>query len=330
MTTLDIYVGPSWEPFTPQTFRANGGGGSHLMMVQFAELCGLMLDQVRVYTSVADRPYLFENENWHSYQHFSSREPAELFINYRRPEISAQRGARNIFWTQDLHHGDAITEEWAKEYEAFVVLSDFHLRRFSERYPFIPKEKFRVIRNGVDLRDFLAPPKPRAKRVVYASAPDRGLAKVVSDWPLILEAEPDAELIVLWPWTPTQVQSNAALCERVRLGIGRLSNATLVGRVNRNRVIDIMQHARCLYYPCNFPETSCVTVMDAACAGMDVVCPGTGALAETAPFWTPPGEMLNNVLLSLSGRLMKAPRDLSRYSFEGIFFDHWVPLLQPA
>ena len=124
-------------------------------------------------------------------------------------------------------------------------------------------------------------PLPRPPRAYYASHPGRGLAMLLGAWPHIRGAVPEAELLL---YGSAAIYNQADSPEETALftQAATLPGITLMGAVGKKQLQAGARTCRLLAYPNTFPETSCLTALEAMAAGCAVVAPMYGALAETA------------------------------------------------
>ena len=145
--------------------------------------------------------------------------------------------------------------------------------------------KWVVLPNGCEPSDYLAGQEKIPGRVIYASSPDRGLHLLLQCWPQIKKRVPSAHLKVFYnldDWIKnlgsienSHFQHISELGRRARyvdLCLQRMAELSVekIGSVSRNRIIQEMNEATVLAYPCDtvrFTEGFSVTTMEACAAG---------------------------------------------------------------
>src|SRR5262249_37896162 len=113
-----------------------------------------------------------------------------------------------------------------------------------------------------------------APRLCFASLPDRGLEPLLLAYPSIRKAIPDLELRVC---CATEEDQDAHLRELTAV----LPGARHEGALSQRALAQAFAGSAALAYPCVWPETSCITAMDAMAAGAGVIATAFCALPET-------------------------------------------------
>jgi glycosyltransferase involved in cell wall biosynthesis len=124
----------------------------------------------------------------------------------------------------------------------------------------------------------------------YFSSYDRGLHILLTMWPAIRKAVPDATLDIYYGWNifDNRYQNNKQMMQvkaTIVKQIGMLSEKGVRehGRVGHAELAKAMKDISVWLYPTEFPEINCITALKTASANMDQVCTDVGALPETAP-----------------------------------------------
>lgn len=130
----------------------------------------------------------------------------------------------------------------------------------------------------------------RAHSAGYFSSYDRGLRILLTMWPAIHKAVPDATLDIYYGWNlfdalhrdnKQMMHVKAAMIQQIDM----LSNKGVKehGRVGHEELARAMQGIGVWLYPTEFPEINCITALKTASANMHQVCTDVAALPETAP-----------------------------------------------
>lgn len=135
-------------------------------------------------------------------------------------------------------------------------------------------------------------------RAVYCSSPDRGLHRVLEQWPRIKRAVPHASLRIFYrlePWlrqfdeTPyfPDIERNRARALYIEEALRRLRGPewgiTVVDSVSHNEVLYEMRQAKVLLHPCetmSWSEGFSCTVIDACASGALPIISDCDALGE--------------------------------------------------
>jgi tetratricopeptide (TPR) repeat protein len=194
-----------------------------------------------------------------------------------------------IFWT-----GDAFDQPFVEtlagrdaraEIDLFMLQSDWQIETFHAHHQ-VPMSQ--IVRTTLGAAATAAVPalRPssgvRARRLVYASTPFRGLEGLLDVFPRIRAACPDAELDV---FSSMQVYGVSEADDKKQFDAlyrkARQPGVTLVGTVPQMELAARLQQARVLAYPNHYAETFCIAAVEAQAAGCAVVTSSLGALPET-------------------------------------------------
>jgi len=212
------------------------------------------------------------------------------WVVYRDPEFFSRKilPAHNIYWfiAQDVEY--ALTEEQAKRIDRYVCLCPEHASYTEKRFPFL-RGKICLSSNGVR-RDVIerierdVPISRNPKKLIYASSPDRGLQVILENWFRIREAVPGAELTVCYGFENmnkiAEVRPELSALRQSLEGLLEQPGITWKGRLNQVELYNEWFSAGIWWYPTNWPETSCITCMDAQACGAVPVCSDYWALKQ--------------------------------------------------
>jgi glycosyltransferase involved in cell wall biosynthesis len=138
--------------------------------------------------------------------------------------------------------------------------------------------------------------------LVYTSTPFRGLLLLLLAFPLIRASIPDCRLRVfssmgVYQFTPEQDPLYQVLYALAR----DLPGVEYLGSVPQPALAAALAEADMLAYPNIFPETSCITVMEAMAAGCLVCTSNLAALPETTAGFGFLMEMPGDAMMSARG-----------------------------
>lgn len=211
-------------------------------------------------------------------------------------------GTRHILWT-GLAPDQPFVAPLAQPdiralFDGFAMVSEWQADCFHQAFGLDPA-RIGILRNaaGPAFADLfpdgpILPVKSGPPTLCYTSAPYRGLDRLLSAFPLIRAAVPDARL---------EVYSSMAVYDALLDPFRPLYDAargepgvTYHGSVAQPALAGALRRAAMLAYPNTFAETSCIAVMEAMAAGCTVVTSDLGALAETGAGFVelmpPPGD----------------------------------------
>jgi glycosyltransferase involved in cell wall biosynthesis len=166
----------------------------------------------------------------------------------------------------------------------FFAVSKFHAQSICEHSGF-PPEKARVIGNGVELSYFNGEETRQPNRLIYSSAPYRGLALMPAIFSELKKIHRDLELHVFSgfqiydtdkPFQGPQV----AEFEKIKAALGKLPGCFLHGNIVQSALARELMRSSIYVYPNFVLESCCITAMEAQAAGCAVVTSALGALPE--------------------------------------------------
>ena len=292
---------PHWaEVWGPDALTESGCGGSEEAVVYLA----------RELSSTGFSPHVYgpwrppggievrDGVWWHDIRDFDPCESGVPVVAHRAPWVQRDSafGKRPVYvWHHDHDYPDEVwTAEIAKATRHLFV-SRWQERELLKKIGLEPGAvRGGVVGNGVPREEFdvsnrALPPPRDARRVFYASQPQRGLLPLLKAWPKVLEAEPEAVLDVYYGWQTAEAlarSSQPRLWETIReidALLRESQRVNVVGRLPQARLSEEMLRSGVLAYPCTYPEVSCVTGLRAAAAGCAVVYTKVAALPETMP-----------------------------------------------
>lgn len=193
---------------------------------------------------------------------------------------------KNILW-QHLNYNEPLTQGmfnkfFVRSIDAFVYVSHWQYEKF--RYVFsCPTENVYIIKNAIDPIEFVERPKGEKIRLIYTSAPFRGL-KILLDAFEMLDRD-DVELDV---YSSTIVYGSdyhkahgleyKNLFDRAE----SMKGVNYHGYASNTEIITALQQAHIFAYPSVFEETCCLSMIEAGAAGCSIVSHNLGAIYETA------------------------------------------------
>ena len=195
-----------------------------------------------------------------------------------------------------------------------VCLTKWHKNKFIEQFP-ESKDKIQVIGNGVSLHEIFkgkgAPEYTEPKRLekyleyedsfsakvssknkisrinikyfekipnqfVYTSHAERGLAKVLEDWPSIKQKFPNASLKISTPEYGLEYFEDNFLSL-----LDNLDDVEFLGTLGRQEYIELLKSSEYWYYPSNYEETFCITALEMLACMVKPVTYEAAGLKET-------------------------------------------------
>lgn len=278
------------EDWTPRSWEKGGLGGSETAIIKLAEGFAKMGHRMITYGEMKEPGYYYGGA-YRPRDMFRADVHSDMFIAWRMPEAADWEVYTDclVLWTHDVDFQDRLTPSRARKFDYIVVLTEWHKKHMLDVYPFLKKNKIKVIGNGIDLNRFTdaAFETKSSNRVIYSSSPDRGLDIILEHiWPKVVEAVPDAELHVYYGWDSYDKISEYT-------GMGKNFKAKMVdlflksknvvqhGRINQNELAKEFEKSTVWLYPTYFAETYCITAIEAQLGGAIPITNHLAGLSET-------------------------------------------------
>ena len=195
-----------------------------------------------------------------------------------------------VLW---VHHADDQPPieplEFSRERKAwtgFAFVSQWQMDEFCRIY-WLARERAKVMRNAI------APPvaantpgTPWYTRhappvLIYTSAPYRGLSELLKAFPRVRQEIPDVRLRIFAGLSTTRGGPDDNRYADLHRQCLSMAGVDYVGPVPQTELAKALAAADILAYPCTYPETSCIAVLEALAMGAGVVTTRLAALPET-------------------------------------------------
>jgi len=273
--TYVFYVKPDaghqWDPLHTDV----GVGGSEIAVINLSRELANLGQKVFVFNN-CKQPGTYNNVVWDNIENFDVFEKnthIDILIVSRLPEFRfIQPNAKVYFWAHDLNYYERITPSNWQYFDKFLVLSRYHYRFFSNAYPWIPKENFEILPNGVDLKRFESTVCRNNKKLIYSSNPDRGLVILFDIFEELHKWDPELELHV-FGYYPDNVRKHPTYWRELPGVIYR-------GYHNQEDLAKEYLSSKLWLYPCTWLETYCITALEAQAAGTPAVVSDWGPLRD--------------------------------------------------
>ena len=298
-TQIAIVSSPSLEKWDWRA-PARGIGGSetsHVKMAQGLKAAGFDIVSFAPVpeAAVADPSGL----PWRDTSEFRAAD-FKVVIDYRDPALlrtEKPSGAKWWFVAQDVGY------PWGAEIDTvdrYLALCPVHAKYTRDQFPELHKSgRLFISSNGIDsegirktLEEFRQTGgKRNSKRLMYASSPDRGLMCLLEQWFRILERVSDAELHVFYGFH--NMEKIVAMCgpgdwradyQRKLEILLKQPGVVWHDRVGQKELWRNWAESNIWPYFCDFPETNCITSMEAQACGAIPVTTNFWALRHTVAY----------------------------------------------
>jgi len=193
-----------------------------------------------------------------------------------------------VHWNQLSYDQEAVQflkqEQYIERIDKFVFVSHWQAEQFRKNFN-IPGYKTHVIKNaciGVGTREN----GPRQKvRICYTSTPWRGLDVLLKAWEALNPQDCELHIFSSCKIYGSEFAQNDEQYEHLYQKCNTLPGVVYRGTVSNEELRKELHTFDILAYPNTFEETSCISVIDALCAGLKVVTSNLGALPETTEGW---------------------------------------------
>jgi len=196
----------------------------------------------------------------------------------------------NVLWMQHFVNQEEAKNLGSKDYvnklDHIVFNSNWNFEKFQYQFK-IPESKSIVIKNAIEKID--PHEKPRDKiNLIYHTTPWRGLVHLLKVFKNLKLK--NVELNICSSTIIYGKKFDSILgkkYENVFEECKNTKNVNYLGFVENNKIINLLKNMHIYAYPSIWPETSCISAIEAMAAGCEIVSSNLGALYETcAPFGT--------------------------------------------
>lgn len=294
MLKIDIYCGPSHEPFSPKSSKEGRGGSEEMVIGLAKEFAKTSL--VTVWNRCLDDEGVYDGVTYKNYDEFNVTE-TDILIVWRTPSMLMTHKldkvkSKKYLWLHDtVPQLDVLPYLFA--YDGIFTLSPWHKSYYVQLTPPEVRKRYIVTRNAVDLTNFhnakvqyFSPRDPYT--IVYGSLYNRGLGELLSVWPKIKSEVPQAKLRIFYGWETLEklmpMEEFKKYKEDMEFQMDQ-EGVTHLGRISHDKVAREFLGAGVWAYPClNFNEVSCITAMKAQIGGAVPVVIPKAALSDTVKY----------------------------------------------
>ena len=212
-----------------------------------------------------------------------------LILNNTNHDL-IEKNKINVLWMQHFVNQEEAKNLGSKDYvnklDYIVFNSNWNFEKFQYQFK-IPESKSLVIKNAIEKIDFHEKPKDKIN-LVYHTTPWRGLIHLLKVFKrLNLQ---NTELNICSSTIIYGKKFDSILgkkYENIFEECKNTKNVNYLGFVENNKIIGLLKNMHIYSFPSIWPETSCISAIEAMAAGCEIVTSNLGALYETcSPFAT--------------------------------------------
>ncbi len=196
----------------------------------------------------------------------------------------------NVLWIQHFVNQKEIRNLESKDYvdklDYIIFNSNWNFEKFYYQFK-IPETKSLVIKNAIEKISFQEKPKDKIS-LIYHTTPWRGLVHLLDIFKKI-----NIENVELNVCSSTEIygkkfdDASKKDYEEIFNECKNTKNINYHGFVENKKIISLLKKMHIYSFPSIWPETSCISAIEAMAAGCEIVTTNLGALYETcAPFGT--------------------------------------------
>jgi UDP-glucose:(glucosyl)LPS alpha-1,2-glucosyltransferase len=206
----------------------------------------------------------------------------QIFVSYKYADVDPDK--YRILWIHDTPNQviqeDLIDGAW-NMFHKFVFPSNWLMQVYINLYK-LPWDRCIVLQNAIIPIENKVKPKDKI-RLIYTSAPNRGLNILYSAFEELCKHHNNLELVVcssfsIYGYSELDRKEHSELFGRI------MSNSKIkyYGYMPNSEVKRLLSESHIFAYPSTHMETSCISLIEAMSAGCLCVHPNYAALPETA------------------------------------------------
>lgn len=217
---------------------------------------------------------------------YAENTPHDVCIIQRHPQAFARKLAskQNLLWLHDLalyrSKDVMIGQMW--NVDKVLCVSEYHKNQVNKVYG-IPLDRIVVVNNAVDHSLYDCEPvtlDPHKRHLIYSSRPERGLIELVKPGGIMERLQGEAIHLHVCGYENTTAQMKD-FYEYLWARCKELPNVTNHGALTKQELAALQKGCTAWVYPTTFEEVSCITAMEAMCAGLPAIVSAVAALPET-------------------------------------------------
>lgn len=283
------FFAESCLPIHAATLNERPLGGTETALIRLAAALDEKGHDVTVFTSLqeppASKPRYLPAHSIHNAGPFD----VLVLVKDYRPIVFPLNAKKTYFWTGDgpdqfvnFGFGD---KRVSQKLNGLLTVSDWQAQTLCEKSGF-PIEKTFYIGNGVHLPHFEGSEKRDKKRLIFTSAPYRGLDTAYRAFLELQKKIPDLEFHIFagFDLYDTTTKFSGPLVkefQKLKTVLATNKGCVLHGNVTQDKLAREYMKSSLLLYPNSIFETCCIVALEAQAAGCPVITSNNSALPET-------------------------------------------------
>jgi glycosyltransferase involved in cell wall biosynthesis len=278
ISTPPNVVTSDWDELV---LKQKGMGGSETACIEVARLLKKKTGRnVKVFMKRKSSDFMPSGVEYH---------PIDKLEGYFR----RYKPAAHIAWRHSVKLTEAPTYVWSHDlvtpggqfqdnYTKYWCLTEFH-KHFVMDMQGVSEDKIDVISNGIDpelFKEVQGVPKNPTK-VFFSSSPDRGWERAIEICKRARNQVPELELHLFYGTGNMRKMGMEAEADRLDQMVKDNDFVKYHGFVGKKELVRHIRESAVWLYPADFIETSCITAMEALCAGTWPLVRNMGALKYT-------------------------------------------------
>jgi Glycosyl transferases group 1/Glycosyl transferase family 2 len=181
---------------------------------------------------------------------------------------------------------EQLLQKWNHKFDGCICLTNWQKNLFEKKYPEL-KNKIFSINNGIKTELFKDIKKNKIKnQFIYTSRSERGLVRLLELWDGLTEKIPNAKLVISsyndFPNKDPRIKDiDQNIIQKIIELNKKHNNIKHYGKLNKKELYELMSESEYWFYPCTYPETSCITAMEMLMSEVICICYPFAGLVNT-------------------------------------------------
>lgn len=255
--------------------ETRGVGGSQLVLINLSREFAKR-HQVTVFNNTS-REGVYHGVIYRNFRTLNKEEDWDVFISYRCavpfPEL---KSSCKIHWSIDP--GDNSVEKDLPMIDKIITISPFHTKMMRNIFHIHPDKMYET-RLGIQSDEYTELLPKTKNKLIFCSAPERGLQHVPTIYSLIQQQIPDVSLVITMDYTLWGYEPDIKVYRNM---FKDLKGVNYLGKIPRQQLIAEQKTSMLHIYPCDGPyEMFCLASLECQAAGTPTVATHQGALSST-------------------------------------------------